>query len=121
MSSAEQRGLSPANSFPNLNQTSFARSPEPQGTERTPTPHAIDLHIDELVLHGFARSDRDRIGAAIQQELTRLFTEQGIPPTLAQGQPIEQLNGGTFKVTTGIKPEVAGIQIAQSIYGGLGE
>ncbi|UBF24836.1 hypothetical protein K9N68_24735 [Kovacikia minuta CCNUW1] len=81
----------------------------------------LQLHIEELVLHGFARSDRDRISTAIQQELTRLFTENGIPPSLAQGGQIGQLNGGTFEMTTGTKPEAAGIQIAQSIYGGLGE
>lgn len=80
----------------------------------------LQLHIEELILHGFAARDRDRISAAIQQELTRLFTEQGIPPTLAQGGQIAQLNGGTFNVTAGTRPDIVGTQIAQSIYGGFG-
>jgi hypothetical protein len=83
----------------------------------------LELHIEELVLHGFARGDRDRISAALQQELTRLFTEQGIPTTLAQAGQMQHLHlsGGTFEMGNGMKPEVAGIQIAQSIYGGLSE
>lgn len=129
MSSAEQRGLSTESSFPKLNQDSFARSSASQRLENNPvtqnsklnTQNSIQLHIEELVLHGFSRGDRDRIGAAIQQELTRLLTEQGIPPSLAQSGQIGQLNGGKFEMTAGIRPEVAGIQIAQSIYGGLGE
>ena len=36
----------------------------------------LNLHIEELVLHGFAPGDRYRIGEAVQQELTRLFAEQ---------------------------------------------
>jgi hypothetical protein len=129
MSSAEQRGLSTESSFSELNQGSFVRSPQPQTLEnnsviqnsKLKTQNSIKLHIEELVLHGFTGNDRDRIAAAIQQEFTRLFTEQGIPPSLAQGGQIGQLNGGKFEMTTGMKPEVAGIQIAQSIYGGLGE
>jgi hypothetical protein len=84
------------------------------------TPQDIDFHIEELILHGFAAGDRDRIGAAIQQELTRLFTEQGMPRSMAQAG-IEQLKGGTFNVSAGMRADVVGTQIAQSIYGGLGE
>ena len=45
----------------------------------------IELHIEELVLHGFEPGDRHRIGEAIERELARLFAEQGTPPSLAQG------------------------------------
>jgi hypothetical protein len=82
-------------------------------------PPDLELYIEELVLHGFAARDRDRISAALQQELTRLFTEQGIPPTLTQGGQIAQLNGGTFNITAGTRPDIIGTQIAQSIYGGF--
>ena len=40
-------------------------------------PYNIELHIEELVLHGFSPRDRDAIGEAVQRELTRLFVEQG--------------------------------------------
>jgi hypothetical protein len=34
---------------------------------------SINLHIEELVLHGFAPGDRHRISEAVEQELTRLI------------------------------------------------
>ena len=46
----------------------------------------IELHIEELVLHGFAARDRQRIAAAVQLELSRLMGTAGaadfakIPP-----------------------------------------
>ena len=79
----------------------------------------IELHIEQLMLHGFAPSDRHRIGAAIQQELARLLAEQGIPPGLAQGKTIGQLDGGAFEMKAGTSPRVIGAHIAQAIYGGL--
>ena len=44
----------------------------------------IELHIEELVLHGFAPADRYRIGDTVQRELTRLLAEQGMPASLIQ-------------------------------------
>ncbi|NJP09668.1 MAG: hypothetical protein HC866_09420 [Leptolyngbyaceae cyanobacterium RU_5_1] len=83
------------------------------------TPTTLELNIEELVLHGFSPGDRDPIGAAIQQELTRLLTEHGIPPTLAQAGTIGRLDGGAFEIQAGTPPRVIGSQIAQAIYGGL--
>jgi|SRR5579864_1927624 len=82
-------------------------------------PPDIELHIEELVLHGFAHGDRYAIGAAVERELVRLFTEQGMPAALANGGEIGRLNAGSFAVTRGSKPEVIGSQVAQSVYGGM--
>ncbi len=80
----------------------------------------IELEIEQLVLEGFNTKNRHRIGAAIQSELTRLLTEQGIPENLTQGGEVPSLEGGAFKVNSNAKPETIGRQIAQSIYGGFG-
>jgi hypothetical protein len=80
----------------------------------------IELHIEELVLHGFARKDQARIQRVIEQELTRLFTEQGIPASLSQSNEIQQLQGGSFNVRAGMGVEAIGSQVAQAIYGGMG-
>jgi len=40
----------------------------------------IEVHIEELILEGFAPGDRWRVGAAVQEELGRLFSRQGVPP-----------------------------------------
>ncbi len=79
----------------------------------------IELHIEELVLHGFAPRDRSRIGEAVEQELSRLFAERGAPPSLVQGNEIERLDGGTFKVRPGSRAEAIGAQVARAVYGGL--
>jgi hypothetical protein len=80
---------------------------------------SVELHIEELVLHGFPPSDRDRIGDALQRELTRLFTEEPAPPALAQSAAIDRLNGGTFQIPASPRPEATGFQVARAVYGGL--
>lgn len=79
----------------------------------------VELHLEELVLHGFSPGDRYRIGEAVERELTRLFIEQGVPPSLAQGGEVGRLDGGMFKVAPGSKAEAIGAQIAQAVYGEL--
>jgi hypothetical protein len=82
-------------------------------------PKNIELHIEELVLHGFALGDRYRIGDAMERELARLFAERGAPPSLVQGSEIERLDGGTFEVKPGSGAEAIGVRVARAVYGGL--
>jgi hypothetical protein len=89
-------------------------------------PQNIELHIEELVLHGFAAKDRYAIGAAVQRELQRLFAEQGVPQPLQPLQPPGQgcelvgLDGGAFTLKPGAPAHTIGVQVARSVYGGLG-
>ncbi|MBE9514414.1 MAG: hypothetical protein IMY83_05240 [Chloroflexi bacterium] len=79
----------------------------------------IELHIEELVLHGFDSGDHYRIGAAVEAELARLFAEQGVPPSLmTQSGDVAHLDGGTFDVAPGSRGEAIGAQVAQALYGG---
>lgn len=89
-----------------------------RSSERHVKP-SIELHIEELVLHGFASADRDRIGGAVQQELTRLLAEHGISSTLTSVNGLEQLGGATFPLAVGAKPEAVGSQVAEAIFEGL--
>ena len=79
----------------------------------------VELHIEELVLHGFAPGDRYRIGDAVERELSRLFAEQGTPPALARGGDIGRLDGGSFEAKPGSRAEATGTQVARAVYGGL--
>ncbi|HEY1166162.1 MAG TPA: hypothetical protein VGE90_13370 [Chitinophaga sp.] len=83
------------------------------------TPSNIELHIEELVLHGFQPGDRQRIGLAVQQELTRLFTEQGLPPGLSSGGAVPSLDAGSFQQAPNAKPAAVGQQIANSVNNSL--
>ncbi len=87
--------------------------------ERRPSPLAIELHIEELALHGFEPGDRYRIAQAVQVELARLFTEEGLPPSLAQGGEVARLDGESFETTPGSTAETVGGQVARALYGGL--
>lgn len=80
---------------------------------------SIELHIEELVLHGFAPGDRHAIGHAVETELTRMLVERGLPPTFASDAEIDSIRGGSFTATPGSSPPTIGVQIARSIMTGL--
>jgi len=75
----------------------------------------LKLHIEELVLHGFAAKDRQRIAAAVEHELGRLLAEKKWP--MPRGNlNIESMRGGVFRTEAGAKPGATGTQIARTIY-----
>ena len=82
-------------------------------------PQRIELHIEELVLHGFAPGDRYRIGEAVERELTRLFAEQGVPVTFAYDLEAGYVDAQTFHVAPHANAEAIGAQVAQRVYGVL--
>ena len=81
---------------------------------------SIELHIEELVLDGFASGDRYRIGDALESELARLFAEQGVPASLTESAPLEQLSGPDFRVARNSSSKGIGSDAAQAVYRGLG-
>lgn len=76
----------------------------------------VDLHIEELVLHGFAAHDRHRIAAAVQQELARLIATQGNANSLKNPLSLDAINAGAFRVQANEKPQTAGTHIARAVY-----
>lgn len=87
--------------------------------ETNQSGNAVELHIEELVLQGFAPGNRHRIASTVQSELTRLLSEGNLagfrqnPPTLAR------LDAGAFRVEAGAKPQAAGTEIARAVFRGL--
>ena len=79
----------------------------------------VELRIDELILRGAPHAQRWRIAAAIEQELTRLLREQGLPEALAEGGALSQIKLDTLQMADGLKPQVLGAQIAQRVYNDL--
>ncbi|MBI9048813.1 MAG: hypothetical protein JEZ00_05325 [Anaerolineaceae bacterium] len=75
----------------------------------------VVFHIDELILHGFAASDRDAIGDALIQELGELaanrnFKVNGVPRNL------DSLRAPQIMASSQVKPSVVGTQVARSVY-----
>lgn len=84
-------------------------------------PPSISLHIDELVLHGLAAGKSHRIGEALEHELTRLLSEQGLPPAFSQEEPTAHLDRGAFEIGPDSTPETIAAQLANAIHGGSGQ
>lgn len=77
------------------------------------TPRAIEVHIEELVLHGLPRSTRWQIADAIETELRARLTKDGVPAAW-QSSP-KQLDAGSVKSNTYAK---LGAKVARAIHGG---
>jgi hypothetical protein len=82
-------------------------------------PPSVELHIEQLVLHGFAPGDRRSIQEAVQIELERLFTERGLPPSLAQSGEHPRMDAGEFRLAAHSRAETVGRQIARTLYEGF--
>jgi hypothetical protein len=80
---------------------------------------SVELHIEELVLDGFASGDRYVIGEAVERELALLLGEQSIPNSLRVENATDELRGATFNATHDAKPPAIGRQIAHAVYGAL--
>jgi hypothetical protein len=82
----------------------------------------IQVHIERVVLDNLPieRHQGVRVQAAIQAELTRLLTENGVPPNLLRGGAVPHARGGTIQVASADPPARLGQQIGQAVYGGIG-
>jgi hypothetical protein len=80
----------------------------------------MELHIEELVLHGFAAGDRYVIGDAVEHELTHLLSEQGVPISLRSESATDEISGATFNAAYK-RPHVMGRRIAQAVYQRFGK
>lgn len=79
----------------------------------------VRLRIEDLVLEGFSPAEGARIGAAVERELERLIAERGLPEGMS-GAAIPRIDGGSFRVSAGSRPESAGREIAARLYDSFG-
>lgn len=79
----------------------------------------IEIHIDELVLHGFGSNDVELISKAVEMELTRLLTLNGLPASFSLARSHPQIDAGEFTMSTYAKPGNVGNNIAGLVYKGF--
>ena len=81
----------------------------------------INLHIERLVLDdvNIAPGQRDLLQASITTELTRLLNNGGLVGNLVEGDALPRQSTNSIQLT-GNNPTQLGQQIAQSVYGGIG-
>lgn len=83
----------------------------------------IHLHIERLILDGLPieRVQGRHVQAAVEAELARLLTENGLDPTLGAGGVVPGVDASGIQLSPGSSPAQIGRQIAQSVYGGIGD
>lgn len=83
----------------------------------------IRVHIERIVLDGIAvpRSQRPLLRATVEAELSRLLASNGLASALMTKGAIPQVPTGTIQLTGNSDPSRLGKQIAQAVYGGIGQ
>jgi hypothetical protein len=83
----------------------------------------VRVHIDRLVLDGFALSpvESRHVRAAVETELTRLLADGGLSDELRSGGAMPSVVAGRFEPSAGGSAAQLGAAIAQSVHGGLGK
>jgi hypothetical protein len=78
----------------------------------------VEIHIEELVLHGVDVVDRAALAEALQHELRTLVAEQGIHTLLASPARFERWSPGPLTVEPGMNPRQLGVRLAQTLHQG---
>jgi hypothetical protein len=78
----------------------------------------LELHIEQLVLHGFGPELAHGLGAVVAQELQRLLAQRH-PTAFANDAELARIDAGAFELTSGAGPQQLGAALAQAIYAGM--
>jgi hypothetical protein len=83
----------------------------------------IRIHIERLILDGLpiTHSQGPLVQAAVEAELTRLLTENGLAGNLQAGGAVPRVRANGMQLAPGSNPAQMGTQIAQSVYSGIGD
>ena len=76
-------------------------------------PREIEVHIEELVLHGYAPGDRWEIGDAVERELRTLLATKGIPARWLSGP--KRLDAGAMPGFGLTNPSLTGAEIGAAV------
>lgn len=79
----------------------------------------VFVHIDRLVLGGFALEERSAVTGALRAELERQLARPDAVRDLARGD-VARLGLGRVNIAPRATPEGIGVQAAQAIVRGLG-
>lgn len=91
--------------------SSTGRSTEPSGP--------LEIHIEELVLHGFPNVNRKQFQSVVEGELARLFDQQQPSVEWEKVGEISHVDAGRFEVSVDQGIESAGLGVARAVYSSL--
>jgi hypothetical protein len=78
---------------------------------------SVDLHVEELVLHGFAAGDRYMISDAVERELALLLTNGFFMRSESAAEAF--VDAGEIHLRPGFSPRQVGEEIGRSVFAGL--
>jgi len=90
---------------------------QPEG--KSQTRKLVKVHIEELVLQGFAPGDRHRIAAAVKEELSRLIIAEGVPASTENLGAMARLDAGAIQIRAGTSARATGARIGRAVYNSL--
>jgi hypothetical protein len=79
----------------------------------------VELHIEELVLHGVDARDRHLVADTLERELGRLFAEGPLPRALGRRAALPEVDAGTFAAPAARDTQAMGAGIARAMHGGI--
>jgi hypothetical protein len=87
------------------------------------TEMTVRVYIDRLILDGLPVTHHQGplVQAAVEAELTRLFTVNGLAENLQTGVAAPSVRANAIQLTSENSPARLGTQIAGSVYSGIGE
>jgi hypothetical protein len=80
---------------------------------------AVQLHIEELILHGLPPHQRHAIGEAVEHELTALLSQPGALSAFTASRELPHLDAGTLNLRAEAPAAQIGHELARAIHGGL--
>jgi hypothetical protein len=75
----------------------------------------IEVHIEELVLDGFAPGDRSQIAKALRRELLLRLAQGEIPRILERDAQIQVLDAGVVDINPNTRAEKIGARVGQAV------
>ena len=88
-------------------------------TDRTPVTPSVVVHIDRIVLVGINPRDRAAVSAAVESEMTRLFTEGDRTGDPSASATTERLDAGVFRHSAAARDGELGAKIGSAVYQGI--
>jgi hypothetical protein len=74
----------------------------------------VELHIEELVLHGFEHHQGQEIADALRIRLGELLGEQGVPASMLQDAAVDRVDAGTVDASEP-SPPALGTAVAGAV------
>ncbi len=84
---------------------------------------SIIIYIERLIIDGISIPQRHRplVQAALEQELARLLTHDGIAISLQSSGTLPYISAGALVMNGNTNPRILGEQIARAVYEGIGQ